>query len=121
MEHLKYNYPVEEITENCLDHCELKDIQIGSVACKQECDCIVDYSDEDQWIKCSFLTILSIFNKPDPEILKEFFIWCARTAKIDIIDAENAIEVDGYSSENFTPIWSLDKLVKQFILERKDK
>ena len=54
----------------------------------------------------------------DAEILKDFFIWCSRKAKVEIIDAEKAIEVDGYANNDFVPIWTLDKLVKQYLKEK---
>lgn len=48
------------------------------------------------------------------KLLKKFFVWCIRTAKIDVIDAEEAIEVEGYTDGNFIPIWTLDQLVNKF-------
>jgi hypothetical protein len=55
----------------------------------------------------------------DKDLLKKFLIWCYRVAKIDVVDPEINIEVKGYSSKDSVPIWDLEKLVSQFLLENK--
>jgi len=47
------------------------------------------------------------------KLLKDFFLWCSRTAKIDIIDAEDAI---GLCSDDYlVEIVNLETLVKMFL------
>ena len=47
------------------------------------------------------------------KLLKDFFLWRSRTAKIDIIHAEDAIEI--YSNNCLVEIVNLETLVKMFL------
>jgi hypothetical protein len=50
--------------------------------------------------------------------LNKFFIWLIREAKIDVIDAENFIEVHGYGGEFGCPVISLNDLIDLYFEEK---
>jgi len=52
----------------------------------------------------------------DKAKLIEFFKWCVTTAKIDVIDHQNAIELHGFASEvGLIPVVSVDVMVDMFL------
>lgn len=52
--------------------------------------------------------------------LRAFFLWLIRDAKIDVIDAEKAIEAHGFG-EPFVPVLTLDELIKSYIKNHDQK
>ena len=59
---------------------------------------------------------MDLITKREKQILRDFFIWCSRKAKIDVIDAEKHIELDGYG-ENLHPIMNLDEVINLYANE----
>lgn len=57
-----------------------------------------------------------VSGKRPEQDLRDFFIWAVRVAKIEVIDAENAIELTGYWKEDapLVPVLSLDELIQEY-------
>lgn len=60
-----------------------------------------------------------IRSEADKDLLKKFFLWCFRVAKVNVTDPEINIEAKGYSSKDSPSIWDFEKLVSQFLLEKE--
>lgn len=58
----------------------------------------------------------SISGKRPEQDLRDFFLWAVRVAKIEVIDAENAIELKGYWKEDapLGPVLNLDELIQEY-------
>lgn len=58
----------------------------------------------------------SISGKRPEQDLRDFFLWAVRVAKIEVIDAENAIELKGYWKEDapLVPVLNLDELIQEY-------
>ena len=74
-----------------------------------------------EWLILNLKTILSVRFQAvltgsvtkERKLLKEFFLWCSRIAKIEVIHAEESIKVYGMV-DSLIPIVSLDELITLF-------
>ena len=56
-------------------------------------------------------------------LLRDFFLWITREAKVEVIDAEDAIEIRGdWSDETpLVPVMTLDELIERYIANRESR
>lgn len=61
----KKYYSDDQITKTCFEACKfMRDIKVGSVWCKTECEHCNGYDDEEQWVKCKLYAITPMEQKP---------------------------------------------------------
>lgn len=60
----KKYYSDDQITKTCFEACKfMRDIKVGSVWCKTECEHCNGYDDEEQWVKCKLYAITPMEQK----------------------------------------------------------
>jgi hypothetical protein len=48
----------------------------------------------------------------------EFFVWLCRVAKVDVLNAETAIECHGFTDNHFVPVLTLKELYNKWSNEK---
>jgi hypothetical protein len=50
----------------------------------------------------------------EKDAIRKFFIWMVREAKIEVIDAEEFIEVHSLAENGMAPVLTLDQLIEYY-------